>query len=100
MLGRHGVNQIQDAAHAHGMADSDAKFPTFVVVPLVGNARFANTVGEHALDEEAINHRRVVFERVDSASDHPQRGSGNLPGDQPHALPGIFLELAHGLFQM
>ena len=59
------------------MALADAKLPAFVIIPFVGDTRFLDAVGEHALDEQPVHGRRVVFKRVDPPGDQPERRLGD-----------------------
>src|SRR5207248_5079230 len=93
-------NQIQNDSHPDRMGDADSELPPFIVVPLIRDARFADAVGKHPLDEQPIHRRRIVLERVNSARDYTQWRFSDLLGDEPDALPGIFFEFPNCLLQM
>ena len=97
---RDGINQIQNDFHPDRMGDAHSELPAFIIVPFVRNARFANAVGKHPLDEQPIHRRRIVLERVNSARDYTQWRLGDFFGDEPHALPRIFFEFPNCLLQV
>ncbi len=97
---RYGIDNVQHRIDADVAGDFGLPLPAFELVPLLGNARFADAVGGHSLHEQAVHRARRDVEGAESPRVQTQRRARDALAHELDPRPGIFLELAHAFFQM
>ncbi len=100
VFGRDGINDVGNRIDADVTGYLRFPRPTFQLVPLFGNARFADAVGSHPFHEEAIHRPRGEVEGAKAAGVQPERRARNPLAHQPHTRPRIFLQLPDALLQV